>query len=158
MHIDPVILIAGQDDLEIGDTQVELVHIGHEEAYVGHVATRPVVDHVLEEDLVIEDEEDRGARQLDVHIPRLHVVPHERIVDLYVEHELLGRQELLEGHVGVRLHLMERAAYAAVVAVLLRQPRYAALEQRARATLQVLHTTHKSQSNKERSLFVISLV
>ena len=52
---------------------------------IAHVTTRPVVDEVLEEVLVIEDEIGRCFGQLDADVPRLHVVPYERVVDVDVE-------------------------------------------------------------------------
>lgn len=72
------------------------VYIRHKMSQVTHLTTRPVIDKILKEVLVIEDEISRSLAQLDVDIPCLHFVPNKRIVDVHVEPKLVGEQKLVE--------------------------------------------------------------
>lgn len=119
------------------------VDVGYEMTQIAHMTTRPVVDEILEEVLVVEDKIGGGARQVDVDVPRLHLVPDERIVDVDVETQLFGEQELVECQTRRALHRVELAHDRRLVTVLFREPRYAALELRWRVHFETLQYKFK---------------
>ncbi len=84
VHVYPVVLIAWQNDLDVFGPHVQVVDVWNKRSNIAHVSTRPVVNHVLEKVLVVEENEYCGADQLDVNVPSLHVVPNERVVDVDV--------------------------------------------------------------------------
>jgi hypothetical protein len=118
------VLIAWQDQLAVCHIQLDAVEIGSEPAQIVHVTTRPVVDHVHEEVLVVEDDEDRSALKLQIYIPELLIVPHKRIVDIHVEFDSLNVQELLEREIRIATHKVELTVNGGLETVGFSDPRY----------------------------------
>ena len=90
---------------------------------------------------MVEDEKDGALVELDVDLPELLIVPHERIVDLDVQLELFNAEKLLEGQVGGALDRVEDAVDRGLVAVLLGEPRNAANKRRVGLAFESLERT-----------------
>ena len=79
---------------------------------------------------MIEEQKYGALVELDVDLPELLVIPHERIVDLDVQLESFDVEKLLEGQVGGSLDRVEDAIDGGLVAILFGKPWNAAYKRR----------------------------